>query len=109
MQTRNRIFDDLSKLATGAAGAALSLRTEIDGAVRAFLDRRLAALDLVTRDEFEIVRAMAERAREENEALKARINALESQATGMPSTPAKASGNGRRRKKPAAAKPAKAE
>jgi len=77
MQTDNRILDDLAKLATGAMGAAGSLRSEADSALRAWLDRRLAGLDLVTREEFEAVREMAARAREENERLAARIDALE--------------------------------
>lgn len=81
MQTDNRILDDLAKLATGAMGAAGALRSEADSALRAWLDRRLATLDLVTREEFEVVREMAARAREENERLAARLDALEKRQT----------------------------
>ncbi len=82
MQTDNRFLDDLARLATGAAGAVDSLRHEIEGAMRAFLERRLAELDLVRREEFEAVKAMAARAREENEALAARLAALEKEIAG---------------------------
>lgn len=84
MQTKNRVFDDLAKLATGAAGAAMSIRSEAEGALKAFLDRRLASLDLVSREEFEVVRDMAVKAREENERLFALIGALESQRSSGP-------------------------
>lgn len=77
MQTENRFLDDLSKLATGAAGALQGLRQEIETLVRQRVERVIYELDLVPREEFEAVKDMARQAREENEALKARIEALE--------------------------------
>ena len=77
MQTNSRFFDDLSKLATGAMGAAAGLRTEIETMMKERMQRLLADMDLVTREEFEAVRAMAVKARTEQEALLARVMALE--------------------------------
>lgn len=77
MQTRTKIFDDLSRLATNAMGVAQGARTEAENAMKSLLDRWLAERDFVTREEFDAVRAMAQKAREENEALKARLAALE--------------------------------
>ncbi|MDW4497084.1 accessory factor UbiK family protein [Sulfitobacter sp. D35] len=77
MQTRNKIFDDISQLMTNAMGVAQGAREEAETAMKSFMDRWLAERDLVTREEFDAVRAMAQKAREENEALKARIEALE--------------------------------
>lgn len=76
MQTTNKFMDDMAKLATGAVGAAHSVKGEMEGVFRAWLDKQLAGLDLVTREEFEIVREMAEKARLENEELRAEIEAL---------------------------------
>lgn len=78
MQPGNKIFDDLSKLMTNAMGVAQGARAEAETAMKSMMDRWLASRDLVTREEFDAVRAMAQKAREENEALKARIAALES-------------------------------
>ncbi len=77
MQTRNRIFDDLSQLFTNAMGVAQGAKSEADTAMKGWIDRWLADRDFVTREEFDAVRAMAQKAREENETLKARIDALE--------------------------------
>ncbi len=77
MQPGNKIFDDLSKLMTNAMGVAQGARTEAETAVKSLMDRWFADRDFVTREEFDAVRAMAQKAREENEALKARIDALE--------------------------------
>jgi len=77
MQTRNRIFDDLSQLMTNAMGVAQGAKDEAETAMKGMVDRWLADRDFVTREEFDAVRAMAQKAREENEALKARIEALE--------------------------------
>ena len=77
MQTRNRIFDDLSQLMTNAMGVAQGARQEAETAFKGMVDRWLADRDFVTREEFDAVRAMAQKAREENEALKARLDALE--------------------------------
>ncbi|MDX5357634.1 MAG: accessory factor UbiK family protein [Rhodobacterales bacterium] len=77
MQTRTKIFDDLSRLATNAMGVAQGARTEAENAMKSLLDRWLAERDLVTREEFDAVRAMAQKAREENEALKAKLAEIE--------------------------------
>lgn len=77
MQTRNKIFDDISQLMTNAMGVAQGARTEAETAMKGLVDRWLADRNFVTREEFEAVREMAAKAREENEALKARIAALE--------------------------------
>ena len=81
MQTRNRLLDDVSQLMTNAMGVAQGARTEAETAMKSLMDRWLADRDFVTREEFDAVRAMAQKAREENDALKARIEALE--AKGM--------------------------
>jgi BMFP domain-containing protein YqiC len=77
MQTRNKVLDDLSQLMTNAMGVAQGAREEAETAMKSMIDRWLADRDFVTREEFDAVRAMAQKAREENEALKARIEALE--------------------------------
>ena len=77
MQTRNKIMDDISQLMTNAMGVAQGAKDEAETAMKSLLDRWLADRDFVTREEFDAVRAMAQKAREENEALKARIEALE--------------------------------
>jgi len=78
MQTRNKFLDDMSKLMTNAMGVAQGAKDEAETAMKSMIDRWLADRDFVTREEFDAVRAMAQKAREENEALKARIEALES-------------------------------
>ncbi|KGM86315.1 Uncharacterized protein rosmuc_03878 [Roseovarius mucosus DSM 17069] len=77
MQTRNKVLDDLSQLMTNAMGVAQGARTEAETAMKSLIDRWLADRDFVTREEFDAVRAMAQKAREENEALKARLDALD--------------------------------
>ena len=81
MQNRNKIFDDLSQLMTNAMGVAHGARDEAQTAMKSMMDRWLADRDFVTREEFDAVRAMAQKAREENEALSARIAALEAKKT----------------------------
>lgn len=76
-QSPNRILDELAKLMTDAAGAAQGVKREVEGAFRAQGERWLNSMDLVQREEFDAVMAMAQKAREENEALAARIAALE--------------------------------
>lgn len=76
MQTDNKIFDDLSKLAGSAAGALHGVRGEMEQAFQAWLDRQISSMDLVTREEFEVVKQMAEAARADNEALRAELDAL---------------------------------
>ena len=77
MQTNNKILDDISQLMTNAMGVAQGARDEAETAMKSLMDRWLADRDFVTREEFDAVRAMAQKAREENEALKARLDALE--------------------------------
>ncbi len=80
MQTRNKVLDDISQLMTNAMGVAQGARTEAETAMKSLIDRWLSEHDFVTREEFDAVRAMAQKAREENETLKARIEALENRA-----------------------------
>ncbi|GAB1364799.1 accessory factor UbiK family protein [Rhodobacter sp.] len=77
MQTRNKFLDDVSQLMTNAMGVAQGAKTEAETAMKSLVDRWMADRDFVTREEFDAVRAMAQKAREENEALKARLDALE--------------------------------
>lgn len=77
MQTRNKILDDFSQLMTNAMGVAQGAKDEAETALSSMMDRWLADRDFVTREEFDAVRAMAQKAREENETLKARLDALE--------------------------------
>ena len=78
-QTRGRIFDDLARLATDAAGMAEGVKREAETLFRTQAERLLATMDVVTREEFEAVRDMAARARDENDRLSARLAALEAQ------------------------------
>ncbi|MDP2738437.1 MAG: accessory factor UbiK family protein [Pseudorhodobacter sp.] len=77
MPQPNKFFDDVSKLMTNAMGVAQGAKTEAETAMKGFVDRWLADRDFVTREEFDAVRAMAAKAREENAALLARLDALE--------------------------------
>lgn len=77
----NRIFDEFAKLMTDAAGAAQGMRKEVETAFHAQAERWLNSLDLVKREEFEAVREMAIQARDENDALRARIEALEAKSS----------------------------
>jgi BMFP domain-containing protein YqiC len=81
-QSSNRILDDLARLMTDAAGAAQGLRGEMQTLMRSQGERFLADMDLVQREEFEAVKAMAAKAREENERLETRIAALEARLRG---------------------------
>jgi BMFP domain-containing protein YqiC len=81
-QTSGRLFDDLSRLITDAAGFAEGARREVETVVKAQFERLLAGMDVVTREEFEAVKDMAAKARSENEALAARIAALEAKLGG---------------------------
>jgi Uncharacterized protein conserved in bacteria len=78
MQTRNKILDDISQLMTNAMGVAQGAKDEAETALKGVMDRWLADRDFVTREEFDAVRAMAQKVREENEELKKRLDALES-------------------------------
>ena len=76
-QTTNRFLDDLARLMTDAAGAADGIKREVSGVMRSQAERLLNEMNVVQREEFEVVKAMAEKARAENELLSARIAALE--------------------------------
>ena len=77
MQTENRIFDDLSKFLNGAAGTFAGMTREAEAGLKERLKDWIGGLDFVSRDEFEVVKTMAAAARHENDALRARIAALE--------------------------------
>jgi len=80
MQSRARILEDLAKVTTGAVSTFAGIKNEIEGLVRQQLGRLLSDMDLVPREEFDAVKAMATKARGEQEALHKRIAALEAQA-----------------------------
>jgi len=85
MQTDNRFIDDMAKLATSALGTLQGVKDEVETQVRQRFERMLVDMDLVTREEFEAVEAMAAKARAENEALAARLAVVEKQqAAGKP-------------------------
>ena len=77
MQSKGKMFDDLSQLMTNAMGVAQGAKDEANTAMKSLMDRWLADRDFVTREEFDAVRTMAQKAREENAALSARLDALE--------------------------------
>jgi BMFP domain-containing protein YqiC len=81
VQTTNRFLDEIARLMNDAAGVATGVRREVDTVFRSQAERILRDLDVVSREEFEAVKEMARLAREENEALKARLDALESALT----------------------------
>ncbi len=83
-QGSNRILDDFAKLMTDAAGVAQGMRREVETAVKSQADRFLGEMDVVKREEFDVVREMVIRIREENEALKARIAVLEAKIEAGP-------------------------
>lgn len=77
MQAGNKFFDDMARMMTSAMGVAQGAKTEAETAMKGLMDRWLADRQFVTREEFDAVRAMAQKAREENAALEARLAALE--------------------------------
>ena len=83
-QTNNRLFDEAARLMNDAAGVAQGVRREFDTMLRHQAERILRDLDVVRREEFEAVKEMARLAREESEALKARVEALESRLSAKP-------------------------
>ena len=83
-QTSNRILDEMARLMNDAAGVAQGVRREFDTVAKSQIERILRDLDVVRRDEVEAVKEMARLAREENEALKARIAALEAKVGATP-------------------------
>jgi BMFP domain-containing protein YqiC len=104
VQTENPLLDDLARVATGALGALTGMRAEVEARIRDQLERVFARMDLVTREEFDAVRAMAAKARLEQEALARRLEALEGRLQAPEAAPAKRSR--RRRAKPAGTQPA---
>ena len=82
-QTNNRLLDEFAKLMTDAAGAAQGVQREVQTLMRSQGERLLRDMDVVSRDEFEAVKAMAVKAREENEALAARLAGLEAEILGL--------------------------
>jgi BMFP domain-containing protein YqiC len=86
-QTNNRFLDELAKLMTDAAGAAQGMRRDFETMVRSQGDRMLREMDVVQREEFEAVKEMAVKAREENEQLAARVAALEAEFASLKRQP----------------------
>ena len=82
MQSENRFFDDLVKVLNGAAGTVAGMTREAEASFRERAREWVGGLDMVGRDEFEAVKAIAVAAREENQALKSRIDALEARLAG---------------------------
>lgn len=82
-QTSNRLLDDLTRLMTDAAGAAQGMRREVEGLMKSQAERVLQSMDIVTREEFEAVKLMAAKAREENERLSALTAALEARIAAL--------------------------
>jgi len=83
MQTQNRFFDDLARVAAGALGTLSGVKSEVEARLREQLERALAGMDLVSRDEFEAVKAMAAKARSEQEDLANRLAALEAKLAAL--------------------------
>ena len=100
MQTENRLIDDLAKIATSALGTLKGARDEMETRLKDQLERIVRGMDLVRREEFEVVRAMAAKARAENEALAKRVAALEPKRKAKPRGKARPSASA----KPAAAR-----
>ena len=82
MQSQNRLFDDFVKMMNGAAGTVAGMGREAEGAFRERMREWVGGLDMISREEFEAVKAIAVAAREETLALKARVDALEAGAAG---------------------------
>jgi BMFP domain-containing protein YqiC len=84
MQTQNRLLDDLARVAAGAVGGLAGMRHEVETRLREQFERILGRMNLVSREEFEVVQAMAAKARAEQEALTARLAALEARLEELP-------------------------
>ncbi|WP_339631273.1 accessory factor UbiK family protein [uncultured Sneathiella sp.] len=97
MQTNSRLFDDLARLATGALGTAQGVKAEWENLFHQRMERFISEMDLVPREEFDAVKAMAVLAREENDKLKEQLAALEKKVSDLSKAP-------RTRKTPAAKK-----
>jgi BMFP domain-containing protein YqiC len=90
-QSSNRIFDELARLATDAAGAAQGVRREVESVVRSQFERLIKDMDVATREEVEVLREMVLAARAENERLEARLKVLEDKFSGAASSSASSS------------------
>jgi len=96
MQSENPLLDDLARVATGALGALTGIRGEVEARLRDQLERILARMDMVTREEFDAARVMAAKARAEQETLAQRLSAVEARLAALEAAPAAP-----RRRKPA--------
>jgi BMFP domain-containing protein YqiC len=94
MQSQNRFFDDLARVAAGAMSTLSGVRGEVESRIREQLERVLAGMDLVSRDEFEAVKAMAAKARSEQEDLEKRVTELESRVAALSASQSAANGAG---------------
>jgi BMFP domain-containing protein YqiC len=83
MQSQNRFFDDLARVAAGAVGTLSGVKSEVETRIREQFEKLLAGMDLVSRDEFEAVKAMAAKARAEQEDLQQRLTELESRLAAL--------------------------
>jgi BMFP domain-containing protein YqiC len=83
MQSQNRFFDDLARVAAGAVGTLSGVKSEIETRIREQFEKLLAGMDLVSRDEFEAVKAMAAKARAEQEDLQQRLTEFESRLAAL--------------------------
>ena len=92
MQSENKLFDDFVKMVNGVAGTMAGVGREAESSMREKMREWMAGADFVSRDEFEAVKAMAAAARDENEALKSRIAALEAKTAGPAAAGAKRPG-----------------
>ena len=99
MQSQNRLFDDLARVASGAAGALAGVRSEMEELLRQRLERYLAEADMVPRDEFEAIKDVAVKAREAQEMLETRVIALEAEIAAL-KTPTRQNAAKKKRSKP---------
>jgi BMFP domain-containing protein YqiC len=87
MQTENRLFDDLARMANGAINTLSGVREEIESRLRERVERWLAEMDMVPREEFEAIKELAQKARAEQEDLTAKVAALEQKLAAMSAAP----------------------
>lgn len=92
MQTKNRMFDDFAKVANGAVSTLVGIKAEMEALVRQQMERFLLDMDLVPRDEFDAVKAVAAKARAEQEKLEKRVAQLEARLAGAEAKPARRKG-----------------
>lgn len=101
MQSQNRLLDDLARVASGALGVAAGMRGEVEARLREQFERMLTQMELVTREEFDVVQAMAAKARSEQELLAERVAKLEA-ALAAKQSPARKPGRATTKKAPKA-------